>query len=83
MLERYVDVYMSMMKIAYKNFDELNGETICAMVDTQFLDIKEVKNALVSEISKYYGVKKQEVNKLLNVEEMLGEGGLNLQKNWD
>lgn len=73
MLERYVSNYMEMLKDTFNSLDELNGELLYARVKTEFLDIKEVKTALVNEISKHYGMKKQEVNKLLIVEEFNNE----------
>lgn len=64
---------MEMLKDTFGSLDELNGEPLYAGVKTEFLDIKEVKTVLVNEISKHYGMKKQEVNKLLIVEEFNNE----------
>jgi|GEM_PF-5364315 len=74
MLEGYVKNYMVMLKDTFDNLDELNGESLYARVNTEYLDTKEVKTALVNEISKYYSMKKPEVSKLLIVEEMQNEG---------
>ncbi|MGE7689655.1 hypothetical protein ACQKMI_10605 [Lysinibacillus sp. NPDC097214] len=73
MLERYVSNYMEMLKDTFDSLDELNGDPLYAGVKSEYLDIKEVKTALVNEISKYYGMKKPEVNKLLVVEEFNNE----------
>lgn len=74
MLEEYVSNYMARLKDTFIGLDALSGVSLSARVNTEYLDIKEVKTALVNEISKHYNMKKPEVSKLLNVEEMQNEG---------
>lgn len=69
MLETYVANYINILKDTYKNIDDLKGERFDAKINTQYLDVKEVKSKLVDEIARYFGIKKAEVNRLLFIEE--------------
>lgn len=57
MLKTYTDNYMNVLKNTYKSIVDLKGEQLHAKINTQYLDVKEVKSALGDEVAKYFNIK--------------------------
>ncbi|WGT37139.1 hypothetical protein QH639_14925 [Lysinibacillus sp. 1 U-2021] len=68
-LDTYIESYLTTLKSIYPSYEDFKEETIIAKINTRYLNAKEVKTTLATEVAKHFNISKNEANKILVVEE--------------